>query len=198
MTEVTAHRATAADRDLVANIVLLAFEHDPLWSHALSALREDAESRRAYWQIYVDGALRYPWTWIAGEGEAIATWIPPNGTELADEQEHQMTEFVGQHLPATDDFFALLDLFERAHPREVPHYYLSLWGTHTDHRGKGIGRAVIEHNLALIDAENAHSYLESSNPANNAHYEKMGFEQIGEFSCPGGGPMITTMWREAR
>jgi GNAT superfamily N-acetyltransferase len=198
LTKITAHRATAADRDLVANIVLLAFEHDPLWSHALSALREDAESRRAYWQIYVDGALRYPWTWIAGEGEAIATWIPPNGTELADEQEHQMTEFVGQHLPATDDFFALLDLFERAHPREVPHYYLSLIGTHPEHRGKGVGMGLLRDNLEVIDAEHMPAYLESSNPANNKRYESVGFQAIGGFSYPGDGPYVTTMWRPAR
>jgi ribosomal protein S18 acetylase RimI-like enzyme len=25
------------------------------------------------------------------------------------------------------------------HPREPPHYYLTLLGTHPDHRGKGIG-----------------------------------------------------------
>jgi hypothetical protein len=42
------------------------------------------------------------------------------------------------------------------------------------------------------------AYLESSNPANNGRYASVGFEPHGEFSYPGGGPVVTTMWRPAR
>jgi hypothetical protein len=41
------------------------------------------------------------------------------------------------------------------------------------------------------------AYLESTNPANLSRYEALGFARIGEFG-PDGGPLITTMWREAR
>lgn len=198
MSDLVARRATAADRDLVTNIVLLAFEHDPLWGRALSALRDDAAARRAYWQLFVDGALRYPWTWIAGDGEAIATWIPPGGAELSDKQEQQLDEFIEVHLPAPrDDFYELLDRFDETHPRSEPHYYLSLLGTHPDHRGKGIGMRLLAHDLALIDAEHMPAYLESSNPANNRRYESVGFQAIGGFTYPRNGPHVTTMWRPA-
>jgi len=53
-------------------------------------------------------------------------------------------------------------------------------------------------NLELIDAEHHPAYLESSNPANNRRYESVGFEPMGEFSFPGNGPIVTTMWRPAR
>ena len=54
-------------------------------------------------------------------------------------------------------------------------------------------------NLELIDASGTAAYLESTNPANNARYERLGFTQIGEFSLPGDdGPPVATMWREAR
>ena len=47
-------------------------------------------------------------------------------------------------------------------------------------------------------AEHAPAYLESSNPANNARYEGVGFEVVGEFSAPNNGPVVTTIWRTAR
>jgi hypothetical protein len=51
-------------------------------------------------------------------------------------------------------------------------------------------------NLAQIDAEAAPAYLESSNPTNNARYERLGFKPHGEFSTPEGRHTVTTMWRE--
>ncbi len=42
------------------------------------------------------------------------------------------------------------------------------------------------------------AYLESSNPANNARYERVGFERIGSFSTPDGSQTVATMWREPR
>jgi hypothetical protein len=60
-----------------------------------------------------------------------------------------------------------------------------------------VGTALIRDNLARIDAEGMPAYLESTNPANLARYEALGFTRIGEFG-PVGGPVVTTMWREAR
>ncbi len=58
--------------------------------------------------------------------------------------------------------------------------------------------ALLEHDLALIDRDGCPAYLESSNPANNHRYAGVGFEAVGEFSSPGGGQVVTTMWRPAR
>ncbi len=51
-------------------------------------------------------------------------------------------------------------------------------------------------NLAQIDALGLPAYLESSNPANDARYERLGFVRVGEFSAPRGGPTVGCMWRE--
>jgi len=113
--------------------------------------------------------------------------------------EAQLTELASECLgPGADDYLELLTRFDAAHPRDEPHYYLSLLGTHPDHRGKGIGMALLEHDLVLIDAEGLPAYLESSNPANNDRYGGVGFQAVGEFAYPGGGPVVTTMWRPAR
>ena len=192
----SARRATPADVDVVAGIVGLAFAGDPLWSHALRSL--DPAQRRPFWRLFAEGALRYPWTWLAEDDAATSLWIPPDGSEFSPEQEARMFE-LAQGLGAEEDnFIELAKRFDAAHPHGEPHYYLSLFGTHPDHRGRGVGMRLLGHNLALIDAEHFPAYLESSNPANNGRYEGVGFARVGEFSYPDGGPVVTTMWRPAR
>ena len=90
----------------------------------------------------------------------------------------------------------LLDRFDSNHPRQPPHYFLSLLGTHPDHRGRGKGMGLLAANLARIDELGMPAYLESSNRANDPRYERLGFTQIGEFEAPAGGPTVGCMWRE--
>jgi RimJ/RimL family protein N-acetyltransferase len=42
------------------------------------------------------------------------------------------------------------------------------------------------------------AYLESTNPANNARYERVGFEPTGTFEGYTPGSLVTTIWRPAR
>lgn len=191
--------ASAADIDRVTAIITLAFARDPLWGHAMARPDGSTAHHGAFWRLFVEGALRYPCTWLAGGGEATSIWIPPGGTEMTSEQEQRLADLAGDQLgAAAGDYFELLSRFEAAHPRAEPHYYLTLLGTHPDHRGQGIGMRLLAHDLEQVDAEHAPAYLESSNPANDRRYASVGFEPHGEFRYPGGGPVVTTMWRAAR
>jgi GNAT superfamily N-acetyltransferase len=197
--ERTARRATPGDAELLTTIVTLAFARDPLWSWVLARPDGRTDHHGAFWRLVVEGALKYPATWITGGGEATSVWIPPGGIEMTTELEERLGELVVEHLgPTADTYFELLARFEGAHPREVDHYYLSLLGTHPDHRGHGIGMWLLAHDLEIIDAEHASAYLESSNPANNDRYASVGFETFGEFAAADQGPVVTTMWRPAR
>jgi ketosteroid isomerase-like protein len=92
----------------------------------------------------------------------------------------------------------LLERFEASHPRDRPHYYLSLLGTHPDRRGAGLGMGLLAENLERIDEQGMPAFLESSNPVNDSRYERLGFQRIGEFSTPDGSNLVATMWREPR
>jgi len=193
---ISERRATPADIDVVAGIVALAFTDDPLWGHALRSL--DATGRLPFWRLFAEGALRYSWTWLAEGGAATSLWIPPGGSEFSPEQEDRLFELARGLGAEEGNFHEMAKQFDAAHPHAEPHYYLSLLGTHPDHRGRGVGMRLLAHNLEMIDADHAAAYLESSNPANNRRYAGVGFAPIGEFSYPQGGPLITTMWRPAR
>lgn len=52
-------------------------------------------------------------------------------------------------------------------------------------------------NLAEFDRQSLPSYLESTNPANDHRYERLGFAKIGEFPGFVDGSVVSTMWRPA-
>lgn len=188
--------ATRADADTVTAIITGAFANDPLWSYALARPDGDTAFHPAYWRLFVDNALRFPTVRLAGDGAAVTIWIPPGEDELAEGQEEAFDALLAEHLPdKVADLHALFESFVAARPTE-PHYYLSLFGTHPRHRGRGVGMDLLRANLAEWDAQGLPAYLESSNPANNDRYASVGFRPRTEFRYPGGGPAVTTMWRD--
>ena len=180
-------------------ILVDAFYSDPLWGWAFPDDAARRDQHRAVWTMAVEGAIRYPWVRLADGDTATAVWIPPGGTELTDagaERFHDLlVELLGVDAPRALDAFGALD---EHHPQDEPHFYLSLLGTASAHRGHGYGLALLADCLREIDAHAMPAYLESSNPANVALYARHGFGPRGTIAIPHGGPQITTMWRPAR
>ncbi|GAB3123238.1 GNAT family N-acetyltransferase [Glaciibacter psychrotolerans] len=200
--------ATENDLDRVTETVHLAFLDDPVWSVALARPDGSTEHARDFWRQYVRGAQRYSTVFLVegtevgggDEAAAVAVWLPPGGDELSDEHEAEIERIVREYLEpdAARALFLLWERFEAHHPHDEPHAYLSLLATHPTHRGRGIGQQLLAENLAHFDSAGIHSYLESTNPANNHRYERAGFARIGEFSAVLNEAPVTTMWRSAR
>lgn len=181
--------ATSADLDAVVGVLTSAFRDDPLWGPAFP----DPTRAGGMWRLFVTASLRYPWTFVAPGAEAAAVWVPPGGVELtADEEatlERLLVATIGPAAAAA--VLAVLAQFDAARPA-TPHHYLSLLGTHGAHRGQGLGMGLLAENLTRIDGP---AYLESSNPANDARYARLGFAPYGRITTAAGHTM-TTMWRE--
>ncbi|WP_205698706.1 N-acetyltransferase [Conexibacter sp. SYSU D00693] len=72
------------------------------------------------------------------------------------------------------------------------HLYLSTLGVCPEHRGRGLGSALLEPGCARADAQGLPAYLESSNPRNLSLYRRLGFTTTGEHQLPD-GPLVTLM-----
>ncbi|WP_405871639.1 MULTISPECIES: GNAT family N-acetyltransferase [unclassified Streptomyces] len=197
MTNASARIATAADIDSIVSAFTSAFFHDPVWGPAFPDERRRAAQAAVMWRVYATSALRYPWTLVTPGAEAAAIWIPPNGVELTSEEADGLEGLLAE-ATTPDTARAIMSIgeqFEAAHPSE-PFFYLTILGTHTDHRGKGLGMALLAESLARIDALGAPAYLESTNAANLKRYESVGFAVRDEITIPT-GQVVTTMWRPA-
>jgi len=74
--------------------------------------------------------------------------------------------------------------------RDDQSLYLVYIGTKPGARGKGYARALIEHGLAMADAANIPTYLESSAKCNETYYQKMGFKLKREITLERAGKPI--------
>ena len=191
--------ATPHDAARVTDLLVGAFAEDPTWAWAFpDPLARPAQHRRL-WGLMVAGALRYPWVWLTAGDAATSVWIPPGGTELSAQQEASIEPMLREVLgDGAGRVLDTLELFDAAHPREEPHYYLSLLATDPAQRGRGLGLGLLADNLTRVDADGAPAYLEASNPANVPLYERHGFEVLGFFDLPDSGPRVHTMWRPPR
>jgi GNAT superfamily N-acetyltransferase len=192
--------AEIEDIPCVTAVMATAFHSDPVWgaySFPDEATRLDVSTR--FWEPQLRATLRFGMTHVTPECEAAAVWVPPGEPELTPEQEQEVAALVVD-LVGEPQAEVILDVFDRldaAHPHHRDHYYLSLLGTHTDHRGRGLGMGLLAAGLELIDAEGMPAYLESTNNDNDRRYARLGFEPFGVVELPN-GHRITTMWREAR
>ncbi|MCI3272203.1 N-acetyltransferase [Streptomyces cylindrosporus] len=187
--------AGAADVESIVSTFNSAFFHDPVWGSAFPDEARRGAQAAVMWRAYVTSALRYPWTLVTPNVEAAAIWIPPGGVELTEEEvgrlERELAEVTDERTARA--IMEIGERFEEAHPAE-PFFYLTILGTHADHRGKGLGMGLVAESLARIDELGAPAYLESTNPANLKRYESVGFRVREEITIAG-GKVVTTMWR---
>ena len=190
--------ASARDLEAMTETLTQAFAGDPVWGGwGFPDPGKANEQRRALFRLWTESALRYGAARVTARCEAVAEWYPPDATGNADQDQERLVtlarELLGGHAVM---FLQGCALIEASHPQDAPHYYLSLLGTRDDHRGKGLGMALLREDLARFDAEGVPTYLESTNPRNTPRYERLGYRRIGAYALPGNGPTIEMMWRE--
>lgn len=193
------HAAIGSDAELITRCIALAFATDPVWEPALRRADGRTDHHEAFWRIHVEAALRHGTVRMTEGGEAVSVWLPPGADELSAEDERALDELLDGALDAEGrDALAILnERFAASHAEVSPnHYYLSLLATHPDHRGKGVGQALLAADLRLWDAEGVPAYLESTNPANDHRYARAGFRVVGGFRAVVDDAWISTMWRD--
>ena len=93
--------------------------------------------------------------------EAVTVWIPPDGIELTPQEEHAVAPMIIELLGAgSERALSAIEQLDDAHPRAQPHFYLSIFATHSQHRGQGLGMGLLREALSRIDLQPMPAYLE--------------------------------------
>jgi GNAT superfamily N-acetyltransferase len=195
---VDVRRAQADDIDVVTQVITLAFATDPVWAVALRRDDGRTDHHEPYWRLFVEAAVGYGTVSLLDGGAAVSVWVPPGDVELTPDSVAVLDALLEAELEP-EALAAMHELYGRFEGSRatVPaaHAYLSLLATHPDHRGRGVGQALLADDLAGWDAAGIPCYLESTNPANDHRYARAGFRPVGSFHAVRDDAVITAMWR---
>ena len=185
---------TAADRARLLHTLVLGFAADPVARWASPDAATYMRRRHEFFGAFGGAAFEHGTAFVADDGAAVATWLPPGVAPDGEVMAAIMDEQTPPHRKAEmDDLVGQMDRF---HPQE-PVWYLPLIAADPAHRGRGLGTALMEAAIERIDADGRPAWLESSNPRNIPLYERFGFERIGEIQTET-SPLLTPMVRRGR
>jgi len=194
MSTVEVRSANEGDRQVVIDVITLAFSTDPMarWAYPNPAtyLAVMPDTVRAFGgNGFAHGTVH-----VVDGGAAAAMWLPP-GVHPDSERLAELTE---QHAPQEQqaDMTQVFEQMGGFHPKE-PCWYLPLIGVDPARQGRGYGSALLRHALEQVDRDKVPAYLESSNPRNIPLYERHGFEVMGSIQA-GSSPTIVPMLRRPR
>lgn len=179
------------DKARLLQTIVLGFSADPMarWASPDAAVYLDR--RAEFFDAMGGAAFDHGTAFVADDGAAVATWLPP-GVESDVER---LSAIMAEQTPESrmgemDGLFARMEEFHISEP----HWYLPLIAADPARQGQGLGTALMEAAIARIDADGRPAYLESSNPRNIPLYERFGFETIGEIRTET-SPVLTPMVR---
>jgi GNAT superfamily N-acetyltransferase len=191
-------KLSAGEVPRIARALARAFEDDPVtsWIFARDTDRV-ARLEKAFGMYLRRIWLPHEECYAPDQLFGAALWLPPGKWHLGVGEQLRllpsMIAVTGRSLPR---MIAVINLFEKHHPKEPAHYYLAVLGVEPELQGRGFGGALMAPVLTRCDRERIPAYLESSKQRNVALYERHGFRVVEELRLPKDGPPIWRMWRD--
>lgn len=187
--------ATSGDRAHVSRLLAAAFFEDA----AIAYIFPNPETRRArlprFFSILFDSDGRAGPRFVTAGGEAATLWRGPGRAQVGWlemlVEAGPLLSALGTALPRALRVGDAID----AHMPHEPFLYLHIAGCDPQHQGRGHGSEAITAGLA--QAGDLPAYLETPNPLTLPLYARHGFELIGEWEVPRGGPRFWSMLRPA-
>lgn len=186
-TDTTAARditvATQDDRDRVLTTLVAAFAADPVLRFLFPDETTYPRYAAAFFGRLFDKRVHRQTIWLVDGASAVAMWDGPH-----DDGESRAAPTAGSQ-PArpslselvSADALARVDAYDEAVHSVLPagrHWYLGVLGTHPDHGGRRLGRAVMAAGLRRAAADGLPAVLETSNPVNVEIYRRSGWRVI--------------------
>jgi ribosomal protein S18 acetylase RimI-like enzyme len=164
-----------------------------------------ARAMRAFFTVTVaDATTAGAVVAVLDEGRVVgaAVWLPPGAFPWSWRRQVRAASAFARVAAAAPGrlptFLRYGAAAQRSHPRRR-HWYLVALGVRPEAHRRGIGTQLVAAGLAAADEDHAACYLETSDPANVAFYQRFGFEVVDpHLALVPGGPSHTAMRREAR
>lgn len=194
---------TARDIDSLADVLAMAFVHDPLFQYFFPD-----EKTRHRLSLYT---FRFIVAHASKKGvvcetssalEGASVWLPSESINrsLIDQLRFgavnmlikQGRDTINRQIEASDHMKAI-------HSKLLtePHLYLSTIGITEDHRGKGLASKLIRPMLEKADQNMLSCYLDTHNENNIGLYQQYGFKVVQESVIPGSTVKHWAMVRES-
>lgn len=176
-----------------------AFVDDPVFRFLCpGGLRQQARLRTMFeteMELYVFPNGGTVWTTSAFEG-AVAE-LPPGRWEMPKSVEgREALRWMWAYRTRMPRALKVQKHMERRHLSE-PHIYVRTVGVRTEFQGQGLGSMLMQPTLAKADSNSLPAYIEASSERSAALYERLGFQHLGVFELPDGGPPVWPMRRPA-
>ncbi len=191
-------RAQLEDLSAVRDTLVSGFSDDPLYAWLYPDERRRPSRLGDVFDLLLHAALARQSLWTLEDHRAAAVWTPA-GVELVDpEVTERYAALLRRQLGRrADDALAGMAACAE-HTPSAPHDVLHSIAVRRQHRGTGLGAALLAPLLAACDERGSPAVLDSSSPRNHSFYGRLGFRVHASVTVPGGGPTMTAMRRPAR
>jgi ribosomal protein S18 acetylase RimI-like enzyme len=167
-----------------ADTLVASHANYPAFRHIFPDPRSRIRALRPFFAATVRDAIPFGGVYAETDTDAmaaVAVWLPPGAFPWTVARQARATPTLMRTMiaaPRSFPTFARLGSnAARAHPVE-PHWYLVVLGVHPDHQGHGHGSRLVVAGLHHADRDNTACYLETSDPANVAFYQRFGFTVV--------------------
>lgn len=187
--------AQPADRAAVARTLAAAFFDDPVMRYIFPDAVVRAARLPRLFALLFDSDGKAGSRFVTAGAEAATLWRGPGRAHVGWlEMLGQAGPLIGALGTALPRAMRVADATE-AHMPQGDFLYLHIAGCDPAHQGRGHGSRAIAAGLA--EARDMPAYLETPNPATFPLYARHGFEIVGEWDVPKGGPRFWSMLRPA-
>ncbi|HEX5996298.1 MAG TPA: GNAT family N-acetyltransferase [Jiangellales bacterium] len=171
--------ATPADRGPVIGSLVAAFANDPVLQYLFPDRATYPRYAAAFFGHLFDKRVHQKTIWTIGRGASVAMWDAPAAKDASAATEGPPDDTLAAQLPTAA--LARVNAYGKAvHAAmpSTPYWYLGVLGTHPDHAGRRLGRAVMRAGLRRAAEDGLPAILETSNPANVEVYRRAGWEVL--------------------
>jgi ribosomal protein S18 acetylase RimI-like enzyme len=189
--------ATTADLTRMAQVLAGSFSQDPVFVRMLPQdLRRREDRLRHFFTLELPRSLAHGGAWVTDDGAGAAVWYPPGHWKPSLWQTLRQTPAMLRVLGRQASLAGqMLTAMQQHHPT-TPHWYLLYVAVADGRQGSGVGTALLRPVLEHCDTDGLPAYLEATTKRNQALYRRLGFTDLPELILPGGGPVMSPMWRK--